>query len=57
MTEEEYLKKRIEEINFNLSRIMISRKYRINQTNALRFYENELERASVMKKENDPSDF
>lgn len=56
MTEEEYLIRRIEEINDNLSKIMISKKQRANQNTALRFYQNQLERVKALK-ENDPPSF
>lgn len=44
MTEEEYLASRINDINKTLSKPFLSRKIRRNQTTALRFYKNELEK-------------
>lgn len=54
MTEEEYLKKRISEIESNLSKIMISKKERINQNTALRFYKNTLDRILAEQKDDPP---
>ena len=54
MTEEEYLKRRISEIENNLSKIMISKKERINQNTALRFYKNALDRVLANKKIDPP---
>lgn len=52
MTEEEYLRERINDINKNLSKTFLSRKKRINQTTALRFYQNALEKAIASKENN-----
>lgn len=52
MTEEEYLKRRIEDINHNLSKKFLSKKMRQNQTTALRFYQNALARATLLKNDN-----
>ena len=49
MTEEEYLKQRIDDITKNLSKPFLSKKKRVNQTTALRFYQNALEKATAMK--------
>lgn len=49
MTEEEYLIERIKDINKVLSKPFLSKKKRINQTTALRFYQNELEKARALK--------
>ncbi|MBQ7654852.1 MAG: hypothetical protein IJS17_07260 [Clostridia bacterium] len=51
MTEEEYLLSRIRNINKNLSKPFLSKKKRINQTTALRFYRNELEKTRALKNE------
>lgn len=49
MTEEEYLVSRINDINKILSKPFLSRKKRVNQTTALRFYQNELEKTRALK--------
>ena len=53
MTEEEYLKSRIIDINKNLEKTFLSKKQRKNQTTALRFYENALERALALNEKNE----
>ncbi len=44
MTEEEYLKARIRELEKNANKFLISEKHRRNQLVALRYYKNQLER-------------
>lgn len=44
MTEEEYLKARISEIEKTIKKLLISEKHRRNQQMALRYYKNQLER-------------
>ena len=44
MTEEQYLKARIKEIESSVKKLMITEKHRNNQLNALLFYRNALER-------------
>jgi|GEM_PF-4634657 len=44
MTEEEYLKARISELEKNVKKLLISEKHRRNQLVALRYYKNQLER-------------
>lgn len=44
MSEEEYLKARINELEKNVRKVFISEKHRRNQYMALRYYKNQLER-------------
>ena len=44
MSEEEYLKARIKDLEKNVKKLMISEKHRRNQLVALRYYKNQLER-------------
>ncbi len=44
MSEEEYLKARISELEKNVNKLLISEKHRRNQQMALRYYKNQLER-------------
>lgn len=53
LTQEEYLVSRINDINKTLSKPFLSRKKRINQANALRFYQNELEKTRARSNDND----
>ena len=50
MTEEEYIKERIDDLTKILSNPFLSRKKRINQTTALRFYQNALDKIQVLKR-------
>lgn len=53
LTQEEYLVSRINDINKTLSKPFLSRKKRINQATALRFYQNELEKTRARSNDND----
>ena len=49
LTEEEYLRERISDLTKILSNPFLSRKKRINQTTALRFYQSELDKTIALK--------